>query len=408
MADLKVTMGNLELENPIIISSGHLTRTGDDIKRCDQYGAGAIVIKSGFLEKEYEKVVKPYAPGLFPCTRASFYQTGDGIMTVCGLSPIPVEGWVSWFRDNIKDVKTPVIASIMAITVEGYVKGAKMFQEAGAGALEILLACPLPYLEPYPYVGGASVNPAIVEEVCREVRKAVSIPLGVKMMFNPLDPTPLQIPQRLGLDWVTISSATPAAPGINLDTLKPVMPSSVFISGSKPAKHVSFLALLTQANQHRSMHLSVTGGTQSWSDIVEFIMYGASSVQVQALFMEKGMGLIQTFKRSLSNYMDAHGFGSIQAMKGLILPQLLTFDEVIAAYGETKGKVVVAVHEEKCIGCGVCEEVCNWGALKVIDGIVEITRDKCEGCGICVCSCSSRALWLEGVDVISKIARGLA
>ena len=406
MADLRVKMGSLELGNPIIISSGHLTRTGDDIKRCDKYGGGAVVIKSGFLEKEYEKVVKPYAPGRFPDARANFHSTGDGFVFMCGLSPVPVEAWAKWFKDNIKEIKTPVIAALMAISVEGYIKGAKMFQEAGAEALEITLGCPLPYLLPHPYVGGASFNPAIAEEVCSAVRKAVDIPLGVKMMFNPLDQSPLQIPRKVGLDWLTIAVVLPAAPGINLDKVEPVMPSSVGISGSKVAKHASFVALLGQGGQYRDIHVSISGGTQIWSDVVEFLMYGASSVQVQTLFLHKGMGLIKGFKKSISDYMDSKGFGSIEEMKGAILPKLLTYDEVIATYGATKGKIVVSVDQEKCIGCGVCEEVCNFGAIKVIDGKVKIVKEKCEGCNACVCSCTQEALWLENVDLVKKIARG--
>ena len=406
MADLRVKMGSLELESPIIISSGHLTRTGDDIKRCDKYGGGAVVIKSGFLEKEYEKVVKPYAPGLFPDARANFHSTGDGFVFTCGLSPIPVEAWAKWFKDNIKEIKTPVIAALMAISVEGYIKGAKMFQEAGADALELTLACPLPYLMPHPYVGGASFNPAIVEEVCSAVRKAVDIPLGVKMMFNPFDQSPLQIPRKAGLDWLTIGMGFPAAPGIKLDEIEPVMPSCVFNFGSKVAKYANFVVLLGQGGQYQDIHVSITGGTQTWSDVIEFIMYGASSVQVQTLFMQKGMGLIKEFKRNISDYMDSKGFGSIDEMKGVILPKLLTYDEVIATYGATKGKIVVSVDQEKCIGCGVCEEVCNWGAIKVIDAKVQIVKEKCEGCGVCVCSCTQEALWLENVELVRKIARG--
>jgi len=406
MADLRVKMGSLELENPIIISSGHLTRTGDDIRRCDKYGAGAIVIKSGFLEKEYEKVVKPYAPGLFPDARPAFHSTEDGIVSICGLSPIPVEAWAKWFKGNIKDIKTPVIASIMAVSAEGYVKGAKMFQEAGAEALEICFGCPLPYLMPHPYVGGASYNPAILEEVCSEVRKAVSIPLGVKMGVNLFDPSPLQIPIKAGFDWLTLATALPAAPGINLDEIEPLLPSAIFMTGTTAAKHAAFVALLTQAGQHRNIHLSSSGGVRAWSDIVEFIMYGSSSIQIQALFMEKGMGLIKEFKRNISNYMDSKGFGSIDAMKGAILSKLLTYDEVIATYGATRGKIVAAVDEEKCIGCGVCEEVCNWGAIEISDAKAVIVKEKCEGCGLCVCSCTQDALWLENVEIVKKMARG--
>ena len=194
--------------------------------------------------------------------------------------------------------------------------------------------------------------------------------------------------------------------GINLEAIEPQIPSSVFISGSKVAKHTNFVALLNLQDQFKDIHISSTGGTQNWRDIVEFIMYGASSVQVQTLFLQKGMGLIEKFKKEISNYMDSKGFDSIEEMKGAILPKLLTFDEVISTYGETKGKIVVAADQEKCIGCGVCQEVCNWEAIRVIDDKVEIAKDKCEGCGVCVCSCAQEALWLENAELIKKLARG--
>ncbi|SPD75452.1 conserved hypothetical protein [uncultured Desulfobacterium sp.] len=406
MAVLRTKMGSLELENPIIISSGHLTRTGEDIKRCDKYGGGAVIIKTGFLEKEYEKVVKPYAPGLFPDARAQFYSTGDGYVGICGLSPEPVEIWAKWFKDNIKEIKTTVIASLMAISVEGYINGAKMFQEAGAEALEICLGCPLPYLLPHPYAGGAGFNAAIVEEVCTEVRKAVDIPLGAKLTFNPLDASPLKIPQKVGLDFMTVAMVFPAAPGVKLDEIEPELSSSVMLTGSKAAKYANFVALLHLQDQYKDIHISSTGGTHGWKDIVEYIMYGASSVQVQTLFLQKGMGLIEELKRGISNYMDSKGFDSIEDMKGVILPKLLTYDDVLATYGETKGKIVVSADKEKCNGCGVCEEVCNWGAIKVIDDTVEIVKEKCEGCGLCVCSCPQEALWLEHTELIRKLKRG--
>ncbi|MFH2047511.1 MAG: 4Fe-4S binding protein [Pseudomonadota bacterium] len=403
MTDLKVMMGNLELENPIIISSGHLTRTGDDVKRCIRYGAGAVITKSSFLENEYKKVVSPNSTGLFPDARAGFYPAGNGILSISGLSPMPLEAWAKWFKDNIKEIKTPVIASIMALSVEGYIKGAKLLQEAGAKAVEILLGCPLPY-PLHHHLEKFSFYAPIIEEICSEVKRSVEIPLGVKMMFKPLGQSPLKIPKKAELDWMTIATVFPASPGIQLDKIEPVIPSSVFLSGSKAAKHANFVALLSQRDQYQDIHVSVSGGTQTWSDIVEFIMYGASSVQAQTVFLRKGMGLIRKLKRNLSDYMDSKGFASIEEMKGCIIPKILAYDEVVGAYEKTKGRIVVSINEQKCVGCGVCEEVCNWGAIKV-DAIAEIEKEKCEGCGLCVCSCLQKALWIEYSDIVREIAR---
>lgn len=405
MANLETRMGNLTLANPVVISAGHLTRTGKEVESCDEYGAGAIIMKSSFLEKEYEKVVKPYAKGLFPDARAKFRNTGDGFLNICGLSPIPVEAWAKWYRERSADMRTPVIASIMAVSCEGYVNSAKMLQEAGAPGIEILLACPLPYLRPHPYVGGASFNPAIVEEVCREVRSAVDVPLGVKLMFNPLDTSPFSVPLKTGLDWLTACVAFLASPGINLDTVEPEIPTSVFLSGSHVAKHTNFVALTTLQDQYKDIHIGATGGAKGWKDIVEYIMYGAGSVHSQTLFMEKGPWLVETIKKDISAYMDDKGFDCLDDMKGIVFDKLISFDESLSVYSETRGKVIVAVDNDKCNGCGLCESICNWDALHLNDSIVEISRDKCEGCGLCVCDCTQEAIWLENVDSIRAAAR---
>ena len=105
MAELRTILGELELANPIIISPGHVTRRGEDILRADRYGAGAIAIKTGFLEKEYEQVVKPYEPGKFPDARAKFARCGDGLINIVGLAPQPTEAWAKWIRENKKDLK---------------------------------------------------------------------------------------------------------------------------------------------------------------------------------------------------------------------------------------------------------------------------------------------------------------
>lgn len=405
MADLKTTMGELELANPIIISPGHVTRRGEDIKRADGYGAGAINIKTGFLEKEYEQVVKPYQPGKFPDARAQFAQGGDGIINIVGLSPDPIEVWAKWIRENKKELKTPLIASEMATTIEGYVKAAKLFQESGVDALEILLACPLPYLHPFQYVGGASFDAKIVEEVCSAVRGAVDLPLGVKLMFNPLNMEPLRIPQKIGLDFFTLCLAVLAAPGIDLEKIKPIIPCSVFMSGSHGAKHTNFFALLQQADQIDKIDISATGGVQGWEDIVEYILYGASSVQIQTLFMVKGLGIIKGMKQKISEWMDAKEFSSIKEMRGAILPKLLTFDHCIAAYGSTKGKVLAVVDKDKCTGCGICLKVCIYNALEMVKDSVNIISENCEGCRICVCACPEGALSLTGDEAIYRAGR---
>jgi NAD-dependent dihydropyrimidine dehydrogenase PreA subunit len=245
----------------------------------------------------------------------------------------------------------------------------------------------------------------MVRDICSEVRKTVDIPIGVKLMFNFLDPSPMFVPKEVGLDWVTSCIAIPAAPGISLDQMEPSIPSSVFLSGSKAAKHLNFVSLLTLSQQCKDIHISATGGAQGWSDVIEYIMYGASSVQIQTLFLQKGLGIIEGMKNEISSYMNSKRFSSIDEMKGTIFPKLVSFHEAISTYAQTKGKIVASVDPEKCTGCGSCEDLCNWDALRVTDGALNVLKENCEGCGVCVCACPEEALRLDNIELIRKLAR---
>ena len=61
----------------------------------------------------------------------------------------------------------------------------------------------------------------------------------------------------------------------------------------------------------------------------------------------------------------------------------------------------------RCIGCGICEEHCLWGAIKVVNGKAQIDYEKCVGCGDCVSMCPRRApqvLWDKGEDMLRRAA----
>ncbi|RLB68421.1 MAG: hypothetical protein DRH08_00930, partial [Deltaproteobacteria bacterium] len=139
--------------------------------------------------------------------------------------------------------------------------------------------------------------------------------------------------------------------------------------------------------------------------IIEYIMYGANTVQIQGLFLEKGLGIIDEIKKEILAYMDTKGYSSIDNMKGAIFEKLISFDEALSTYSETRDQINVSVDRDKCVACGLCEGLCNWNALALVGGKLEITKE-CEGCGLCVCSCPEDALTLENVETIRQVARG--
>jgi len=240
------------------------------------------------------------------------------------------------------------------------------------------------------------------------VRNAVEFPLGVKLQLIPLlsDASPLKILEEVGIDYVIFSGGLPGgAPGIDLDKLEPEIPCSLGVSGSHVAKYMMFSALLKAAETGDNLPISASGGCQNWQDIVETILYGATAVSIHTLFMRKGFGIIKSLKESLLNYMDKKGFDTLEKMKGSIRSKILTEAECFKVYGPSKGKVVVSMDEKKCNGCGICEKTCFYYAIRIVEGLPEIDQNRCEGCRVCVCNCPTKALQLDGIPMMVKIAR---
>ncbi len=178
MPDLKIKLGSLELDNPIIVFSGYATETESLIAKADAFGPGAIVLKTALPDTDYANVVKPYAPNRYPSIRVKFGSCED--------------------------------------------------------ALEILLACPAPYFKRLEYA--MTQDERIVKEICEAVRESVRIPVGVKIMpFSHL----ARAARETGIYWITFGGVFLAGPGVDLETLEPEIPGSVFISGSRLYKYVT-------------------------------------------------------------------------------------------------------------------------------------------------------------------------
>ena len=397
MATLKVKLGGLELDNPIVISSGDVARTEVGIRKADRFRPGAIVLKTSLLEAEYTQIIKPYEPGEFPDYRAKyFWHEGSLFGTAGSLSHWPVETWAEWLKKHKSEIATPLIGSATGFSVESYAEAAKLYEEAGADAFEINYGCPDEHLRRSPYTG--PLNQEILREIIYALRKAVSIPLGVKTGSFYWS---VRLAKEAGLDYVAINSVILGAIALDIEKVEPVLPAGFGVVGSRAAKYPNFRTLLRVGDLINEMCIVGIGGIQSWEDIVEYILYGASLVGIHSIFVYKGFKIIPDMKQGLLDYMTRHNFNTIDDMKGIIVPKILPRN--LAIYAQTKGKIVAEVDQSKCTACGACEDVCAFDAVKLSDGIVVINEGDCEGCGACVTSCPEKALTLRNLHLLREL-----
>ena len=92
--------------------------------------------------------------------------------------------------------------------------------------------------------------------------------------------------------------------------------------------------------------------------------------------------------REIGEWLDAHGYGSVEEMRGLAIRRW-------QERGYRTAHVPPSLDAETCTGCGLCETSCVYGAIRVVDKKAVLTPETCTGCGLCATRCPVRALMLD-------------
>jgi len=119
----------------------------------------------------------------------------------------------------------------------------------------------------------------------------------------------------------------------------------------------------------------------------EYILVGASTVQVGTAVMFQGYKIVEKMKKGLSAYMDEKGFESVAQMRGYILPQITAHEELNFSY-----KVVATIDQALCSKCGLCYTACldgGWQAIEMesLQLYPRVVTERCDGCSLCLHVC---------------------
>ena len=200
-----------------------------------------------------------------------------------------------------------------------------------------------------------------------------------------------QAAEAAGADFLTIGNSVRSFAGVDIKTGLPKLPAYGGYSGPaiKPItqRHVSEVARAVKTP------ISACGGITTWEDVVEYIMLGATTVQICTSIMWQGYGHFQTLLKGLEGYMEAEKIESLDAIRGKTLPYITTIDEV-----SKRPPLVSKVDPEKCTnlkkgGCELCGKVCFYGAIEFSPRL-KIIEKNCDGCNLCVELCPVGALRL--------------
>lgn len=300
--ELQVTLGRLQLPNPVMVAAGTLGYGLEYHDLLDLAQLGGVVTKSLTLAPR----------GGSPPPRVA--ETPAGMLNAVGLQNDGVESFLHETLPRLRDYGMPIIVSIAGETAEEYAQVAERLSRAeGIAALELNLACPQ-------QLGGAleyGAHPDLAAQVVAAVRQATDLPLIAKLSPNAGDLVPVaQAAVQAGAEILSLINTVL---GLSVDARTRQFRLASKVGGlSGPAiKPIAQYHLWRVRHALPAVPLIGIGGISSPEDAIEFILLGAHAVQVgTANYTQPTLAL--EIIEGIRAYLAEHGFEKVEAIRGLV------------------------------------------------------------------------------------------
>ncbi|HOW96180.1 MAG TPA: NAD-dependent dihydropyrimidine dehydrogenase subunit PreA [Kiritimatiellia bacterium] len=386
-ADLSVEFLGFKMKNPFMLSSSPVSNSAEMVGRAFDAGWGGVA---------YKTVVSDRIPIIHPSPRMAAYRpAGKRQLGVQNVEQTSDRG----LKANLLDImylkkRWPdhlVMASIMGFSNQEWADLAKACVDAGADMLEVNVSCPHMTVEG----SGAKVGQCqeLVQKFTETVRNSCKIPIVAKMTPNITDITvPAMYAKKGGADGIAAINSVAGLSGIGADDWVPS--PNVFGKGAAcgftgPAiKPIGLRCISELAKCHDlQLPLSGIGGIETWVDALEYLLVGATTIQVTTGIIHYGQGIVENMIEGLSDYMTIKGVKSLKELIGKALPNVhATHDFDLARQG------IARYDLDRCVGCGQCYVVCrdaggwalDWDAKKRRPALDE---KKCLSCMVCSFAC---------------------
>ena len=387
MADLSTNLAGIKSPNPFWLASAPPTNSGYQIMKAFDAGWGGAVWKT--LGVPVINVSSRYGGLNYRDTRMMGFNNIE-LITDRNLS------------DNLREIEEvkkrfphhAVIASLMVESREEWHQIVRDAENAGADGLELNFGCPHGMCERG--MGSAvGQEPKVLKTIVSWVKEVAKTPVIVKLTPNISDITrPAVAAREGGGDAISLINTIQSIIGVDIDKFVsfPIVDGHSTNGGyCGPAVKPIAMNMLKNCAQHPGVGIPISGigGIENWKDAVEFILLGATSVQVCTAVMHYGFGIIREMVTGLERYMDEKGFKTLDDFRGKALQNIMHWEDLNLKY-----KVVAEIHEEKCIGCQLCYTACEDGAHQAIglstdpnNRIPSIIEENCVGCNLCSLVC---------------------
>lgn len=291
------------MKNPVMTASGTFGYGSEFTRFFDLNALGAIIVKTVTMQRRQGN----------PPPR--IVETPGGMLNSIGLQNVGIDGFLRDKLPFLRSLRTPLLVNIAGKSVEEFAGLAKRLSDAeGVAGIEVNISCPN-------VAGGLDfgTDPRLTYEVVRAVRQTTSLPVIPKLSPNVTDITVIaRAAADAGADALSLIN-TILGMAIDLRRRKPKLPGATGgLSG--PAIRPIALRMVWEVAQAVTLPIIGIGGIMTGDDAVEFLLAGASAVQVgTANFLDPSAPL--KVLAGIESYLARHGFDSVSAIAGAALPR---------------------------------------------------------------------------------------
>lgn len=299
MANLKINIGKLEFRNPVLMASGTFGYGMEFEDFIDLSKMGGIFVKGTTLH--------PCEGNHYPRVA----ETASGMLNAIGLQNKGIDYFISSIYPLIKNIDTHFMVNVSGSSVDEYVACAEKIDPLDKiPAIELNISCP------NVKQGGMAfgTNPTVAAQVVKAVRKVYNKLIIVKLTPNVTDIVEIaKAVEAEGADAVSLIN-TLLGMAIDAEKRKPLLST---ITGGLSGPCIKPVALQMVYRTAKAVHIPVIGigGISNWKDAVDFILAGATAIEMgTANFLDPTVS-ISTIE-GIENYLNRHGFNSIQEIIG--------------------------------------------------------------------------------------------
>ncbi len=389
MANLQSNFLGIKSPNPFWLASAPPTDKKINVLRALEAGWGGVVWKT--LGPQVKNVSSRYSAVDYAGKRVM------GFNNIELISDRPLSINLKEIKEVLKEFPDrAMVVSLMAENSrEAWHELIKQTEDTGAHGIELNFGCPHGMNERG--MGSAvGQDPAIAKMVVEWVMEKATIPVITKLTPNvhSVVPTAKAVAQA-GTNGLSLINTIQSITGVDLDTFE-VRPNvggqSAYGGYCGPAVKPIALKMLhsiTKTPFFDKTPVSGIGGVTTWKDAVEFMLLGASNVQVCTAVMKYGFRIIEDLTSGMSNWMDEKGFKKVDDFVGLSVKKVTDWEKLDLNY-----HIVANIDQSKCIHCGLCYVTCEDTSHQAIDilrgspyNTYTINEPDCVGCNLCKLVC---------------------